>query len=354
MRLLISCLILFTLVSNLLLSQTDSIGEEKKGKPIIQVFGNFDYNATKDAQKKYSFWFGRAHFGYEYQFNKQFAGRVILDIGRPTTVGQIEVTDTSGNNLNVSNTSKVGSYYTMTLKFASLEWKPNEHVKLQAGGILQNHYIAQEKFWGYRYLAETFQDRYYKIPSSDLGIIGFFNINKIIAFDLALTNGEGFRFDQDPYGHMKIAGGLDLNLVKGLQLRLYYHNKSSGDSINNATEQLFSFFTGYKLKEKFRIGFEYNYMQSLRNISGFNSGGISIYGSYCIFKKIEVFARYDRLNYYEPDNVNLIGVDTGDAVITGLHYAPVKGVNVSLNYQGWFEKNSITTNHVLLSFEYML
>jgi len=40
------------------------------GKPIIQVFGNFDFNATKDAQKQYGFWFGRAHFGYEYQFNK--------------------------------------------------------------------------------------------------------------------------------------------------------------------------------------------------------------------------------------------------------------------------------------------
>ena len=38
-------------------------------------------------------------------------------------------------------------------------------------GVLQNHYITQEKFWGYRYVAPTFQDKYYGIPSSDLGII---------------------------------------------------------------------------------------------------------------------------------------------------------------------------------------
>jgi len=60
----------------------------------------------------------------------------------------------------VTNTSIAGSYYTMTLKFASLEWKPNEHFKVQAGGILQNHSITQEQFWGYRYVAPTFQDKF--------------------------------------------------------------------------------------------------------------------------------------------------------------------------------------------------
>ena len=172
-------------------SQTDTTGTHK-GKPIIQVFGNFDYNATQGTQKKYGFWFGRAHFGYDYQFNNHFSGKIIIDAGRPTTVGQIEVTDTTGLNLNTSNTSKEGSYYTMTLKFASLEWKPNEHIKIQAGGVLQNHYITQEKFWGYRYVAPTFQDKYYGIPSSDLGIIAYFKINEKLGFDIAFTNGEGF------------------------------------------------------------------------------------------------------------------------------------------------------------------
>ena len=139
MRLLVAFLFLFYLLPKPLLSQSDSIGDINKGKPIIQVFGNFDFNATKGVEKKYSFWLGRAHFGYEYSFNKQFSGRIVLDIGRPTTVGEIEVTDTSGYNFEVTNSSKEGSYYTMTLKFALLEWKPNKHIRLQAGGILQNH-----------------------------------------------------------------------------------------------------------------------------------------------------------------------------------------------------------------------
>lgn len=75
-------------------NQTDTTFKPS-GKIIIQVFGNFDYNATQDVDKKYGFWFGRAHFGYEYQFSKQFSAKIIIDGGRPTTIGQISVTDTS-------------------------------------------------------------------------------------------------------------------------------------------------------------------------------------------------------------------------------------------------------------------
>jgi hypothetical protein len=85
----------------------------------------------------------------------------------------------------------------MTLKFASLQWQPNEHFNVQVGGVLQNHYITQEKFWGYRYVAPTFQDKYYGISSSDLGLIAYYKANEKFGFDVALTNGEGFRFDQD-------------------------------------------------------------------------------------------------------------------------------------------------------------
>ena len=243
----------------------------------------------------------------------------------------------------------------MTLKFASLEWKPNKHIRLQAGGILQNHYITQEKFWGYRYLAETFQDRYYKIPSSDLGAIGYFTVNKKIAFDLAVTNGEGFRFDQDQHGKVKLAGGIDLILIKDLQMRLYTHQKMYGDSIYNATEQLYSFFAGYRLMEKLRIGFEYNTVLSYNGLNDLNSGGLSAFTSLDVYKGIELFARYDFLdNDYSEEDVTINGYGDGNTLITGIHYNPVKGVNVSLNYQGWFEANTTTRNHLLISFEYKL
>lgn len=86
-------------------SQTDTTATHK-GKPIIQIFGHFDHNVTQDAQKKYGFWSGRAHFGYEYQFNKQFSCKIIINVGHPATVGQIYVTDTTDLNLSQMTHSK--------------------------------------------------------------------------------------------------------------------------------------------------------------------------------------------------------------------------------------------------------
>jgi hypothetical protein len=328
------------------------------GKPIIQVFGNFDYNAADNVQKQFGFWFGRAHFGYEYLFSPQFSGKIIIDAGRPTTVGQISVVNASGDNLSVTNASKEGSYYTMTLKFALLEWKLNEQFKIQAGGILQNHYITQEKFWGYRYIAPTFQDKYYGIPSSDLGFIAYYKANKKIGFDLALTNGEGFRFDQDAYGDVKLAGGIDFIPVKNLQTRFYYDHTSSKNPSKLATQQLISFFAGYKFQDKFRVGGEYNYRINHQNISNHNLFGWSFYGSYALKKNIELFARYDLLqtNTLSGQNSSWYAQNTGSAVITGVHFSPVKGINLSLNYQGWIleEKENERQHHILFSFEYKL
>lgn len=343
--------------NNQLKAQNDTTFKPS-GKPVIQVFGNFDYNATREAQKKYGFWFGRAHFGYEYQFSRQFSGKIIIDAGRPTTVGQIEVSDTAGNGLHVTNSSKEGSYYTMTLKFASLEWKPNDFISVQAGGILQNHYITQEKFWGYRYLAETFLDRYYRIPSSDLGFIVYLKPSKKTSFDVALTNGEGFRFDQDKYGDVKIATGFDFFPIKGVQTRIYYDYSTSDNPEKPAEQQLFSIFAGYRFKAIFRIGAEYNYRKNHLYVSDHNLYGCSFYASYTLRKNIEIFARFDRLqsNTLQGETTGWYFQNTGQAYISGIHYNPAKGINLSLNYQGWQPDDSDTQfqHHILVSFEYKL
>lgn len=338
-------------------SQSDTTFKSK-GNLIIQVFGNFDYNATQEAQKKYAFWIGRAHLGYQYQYTKQLSGKIIIDAGRSSTFGNISVADSLGNNMNVTNSSREGSYYTMILKLASIEWKPNEHFVFQAGAILQNHYITQEKFWGFRYVLPTFQDRYYSIPSSDLGFIAFYKINEKIGLDLALTNGEGFRFDQDNYGDLKLAGGLDFVPIKGLQTRLFYDYTKSENPLKPSEQQLFSAFVGYKEKDRFRIGAEYNYRKNHLNINQHNFYGYSVFGSITIFKKTELFARYDNLqaNNLQGETENWNYQNTGQAFITGLQFNPTSGINISLNYQGWKpESNSkVFQNHILVCFEYKL
>lgn len=329
-----------------------------KGNVIIHVFGNFDYNATRDAQQQGKFSIGRAHLGYAYKFNDKFSGKIVLDAGRPTTCETIEVYDSQGNKLDVVDNIKNGSHYTMTLKFASLEWQPNDNVIIQVGGILQNHYITQEKFWGYRYIAPTFQDKYYGIPSGDLGIISYFQINPKLSFDFAITNGEGFRSDQDAYGDFKMAIGLDYFPIEGLQTRFFYDYTKSEKPDNNTQQQLLSLFVGYKQENKFRVGVEYNYRKNHHLINNHDLFGYSIFGSYAVLKQLELFARFDQLrsNKSKGESHGWNYNNTGQAYISGVSYSPVKGINFSLNYQGWQPENNNLNfqHHILLSFEYKL
>ncbi len=323
-----------------------------KLKPIVQVFSVAAYDVENSS---YGYSFGRAHLGFQYQFNKKWGAKIIIDRGKSTSVGEITVTDADGNTLTVVNSSSEGSCYTMFLKFASLQWKANNRLTLESGAILQNHYITQERFWGLRFVAQTFQDLYWEIPSSDLGFIAYYNINPKVSFDAALTNGEGPRIKQDAFGKVKLAGGLNFNPTEKIQTRIFYHNKQTGtDTLS--TEQMISFFAGYKPWSKLRIGGEYNYMSNLNNTVGVKSDGFSIYSAYNIAEKIQIFARYDRL-FYNTDNIAEEDTEgDGNTFIGGICYSPVKGINVSMNYQGWIpdQKENDTENKFLISIEYKL
>ncbi len=135
----------------------------------------------------------------------------------------------------------------------------------------------------------------WKTPSSDLGFIATYKLNKVITIDVAITNGEGPRYKQDAFGKVKIAGGLDINPSEKIHTRIFYHNRQSGID-NTATEQMISLFMGVQQSEKIRIGGEFNYMENL-----------------------DVNIRND-----------------GNSIMTGISHSPIKGINISLNYQGWF------------------
>lgn len=316
--------------------------------PIVQVFGAAAYDVGNN---HYGYSFGRAHLGFQYQFDDKWSAKMILDRGRPTTINEITVADTTGNMLNVDYSSKEGSYYTMWLKFASLKWQVNDAFLLKGGAILQNHYITQERFWGFRYIAQTFQDLYWHIPSTDLGFMACYKINDVFAVDAAVTNGEGSRVKQDVFGKVKLAGGLDFNPTDKIQTRIYYHNKPSGFA-NEGMEQMFSVFTGIRAKENFRIGGEFNYMQNLNNNMQLDSYGFSFYAAWEFIERTNIFARYDKLFYDKTANINPFM--NGNTIMSGITYSPLEKINLSLNYQGWIpdDQDSDYENHVLMSMEY--
>jgi rhodanese-related sulfurtransferase len=322
------------------------------GKPIVQVFGNFDFNLSPENNQLFRFWIGRAHFGYQHSFNEKWQAKIIIDAGRPTSMSEFAIFDTANNLLNGNINLNEGSFYTMTLKFASLEWKPIKNLKLQAGSVLLNHYITQEKFWGYRYLAQTFQDKYYGLPSGDLGLIAYYTANEKLGIDFSLTNGEGFRKDQDINGNIKIAAGLDYFPLKSLQTRVYYEYYKSKISNQILEQQMLSAFIGYKFKESFRIGAEYNTRYNQQFIQNLDLSGFSVFGTYCLNKTFEFFARYDYL--INANNTNSTKYPNLFAVISGFQYSPIEGINIGLNYQliKSGESFSNLNQHALISFEY--
>lgn len=322
-----------------------------KGSFIMQVFSYSDLNIIKNNSNIMRFSISRAHLGYKYAFNNEFLANIIIDAGRPTMINQAIVYDSNG--YEIKGNYSQGSYYSMALKFASIEWKPNNFFKIQAGGILQNHYITQERFWGQRFVFPTFQDIYFGIPSGDFGFISFIKINNKFKLDFALTNGEGFRFDQDPTGNLKYSFGLDFLPFNKFETRIFYditNPKLKSQSI----QELYSFFAGYKGINKLKIGFEYNYRKNSLFITNNNLHGYSIYSIYSINPKLNIFARYDNINSTKLIDLTESESIQNHTIISGITYTPTKGLYLSLNYQRWNKTQVSPTpeNHIQFNIEF--
>lgn len=340
-------------------SGLQSFSQEKKteagfdfGKltPIAQVFATGHYNLNGQL---YDYHFGRAHLGLQYKFDDDWSAKIIIDRGNPTCIGDITVNDSAGQQFIVNSDVREGARYTMFLKFAALRWKATERLTLETGAVLQNHYITQERFWGFRYVAQTFQDLYWHLPSSDLGFIAFYKFNKTFAIDLAVTNGEGPRLQQDKLGSVKLAGGLDINPSGNFSTRIYYHHKASNTSAGE-TEQMFSAFAGWRISAKSRVGIEFNLMDNLQHVDGLQSYGYSVYGAVNISPRVQTFGRFDRLLNELPGNEALTGFENLSAMIAGFSVNAVRGVYCSLNYQGFIPDGEDLNHGFNLSFEFKI
>jgi hypothetical protein len=304
-----------------------------KLKPIVHFFANAEYNPSADVSKDYSLWIGRAMFGFQYQYDKHWSAKFLVDRTRLT-----------------------GSMNTMYLKVASLRWTPNDRFALEGGAVNQNNFLAFEAFYGYRFVAETFQDRYYLITSSDLGFAAYYKISDKLSLDASVTNGEGPRIDQDDFGKVKLAGGINFYPIRQIQTRVFYHLKSSGEPGYTAKEQLFNAFIGYRPDEKVRFGAEFIYIMGYQGIPGFVTYGGTVFGSVTLYKNLNFLIRYDRLIDKNHADIIIASLVSQNALITGFSLSPVKGITLCLNYQGSYRlSNSGPASHrVLLSFEYKM
>ncbi|NEW79217.1 MAG: hypothetical protein GZ086_07265 [Gelidibacter sp.] len=318
--------ILFISISSF--SQSTEEDFKPSGEVQFKVFWNYHYDFTQNATKTSAFELDRSYLGYKYNFSKDISAKITFDAG--------------------SNTG--GSEYTAFLKIAQLDWKVANGVKLSMGLIGLKQFNDQEDFWGYRYLFKSFQDQNGFGSSADLGINGEFAITKNLKANFFLINGEGFRAIQDADGNQKIGGNLVFTPVKGLIAKIYADNQPTEIGADITT---YSFFAGYSAVN-WRLGAEYNVQNNATKFASpaadHNLDGFSIYSTYVINKKFEVFGRYDQIssNILTGETTAWNNSKDGSQMITGIQYAPLKGLKFALNYQGFNFDDSTKDNKSLV------
>lgn len=329
-------LLSFIIASASLFAQTANDDFKPTGAPLFKVFWNYNTDLSKNATKNSAFELNRAYFGYQYSYTKDISAKVVLDVANNTG----------------------GSAYTFLLKAAQLDWKVANSVKLSMGLIGMKQFNDQEEFWGYRYIFKSFDDEQSFGSSADLGINAEFDLSKTLKANFVVFNGEGYKNIQDINGNQKVGGSLIFTPVKSLTTKIYFDSQPTTGS--KAITSL-ALFAGYKVDD-WKLGAEYNKLNNGKKYSSPSVGnqldGISIYATYVINKKVEIFGRYDQLNSntLTGDTTAWNYAKDGSQIITGIQYAPVKGLKFALNYQGFSFDNSALNSQtkVFLNAEFKL
>ena len=157
--------------SHLIAQAQEVKSDAPKGKPIVQVFTNFHAGFGED-NDNIGFELDRSYLGYEYNFGKGLSVKAVMDIGM---------------------SSDVDDYHRIVyIKNAMVSWTTGA-LTLNGGLISTTQFNFQEKFWGYRYIMKSFQDKYKFGSSADLGISASYKFTDWISADAIVVNGEGYK-----------------------------------------------------------------------------------------------------------------------------------------------------------------
>ena len=248
----------------------DAKNEEPKGKAIVQVFGNFHTGLGAESDDR-GFELERSYLGYEYKFGNGLSAKGVMDIGQ---------------------SSDVSDYQRIAyIKNAMISWKSG-NLTLNGGLISTTQFNIQEKFWGYRYIMKSFQDKYKFGSSADLGISTAYKFTNWISADVIIVNGEGYKKIQKNDG-LNYGLGITLTPAKGFLTRLYGGlNESEEEGMQDIANV--AAFMGYK-NDKFTVGAEYNYMENASYNEESDQSGYSVFASVNLPKNISLYARFDDL-----------------------------------------------------------
>lgn len=301
------------------------------GKAVIKVFMDwhqgFGGDSVVDYTKESGFALNRGVVGYEHHFSPRLRTKVIVDVDNP-------------------NAGKLTEVAYMRNAYLAYE---DDRLEAVFGVLGMKQFKAQENNWGYRYIYKSAMDEYKFNNSVDAGLYLKYKFLNWLAADMAITNGEGAKSQQDTEGKYRMGYGLEVKPIDGFMFRTYYdylYAPDATDDAKNGNQDLISFLFGYE-KNNYRIGLEYDILRNYKFELKDNRDIFSVYGSLNFKKKFQAFLRYDKLmaeNAKVSENVTLAGFE----------WAVVKGVNISPNfrYKSYPDSDQPDAKYFYLNFEY--
>ena len=301
------------------------------GKAVFKVFTNWHQGFGGDSEVDYAeesgFELTRGVIGYEYQFAPRLSSKVIVDMDNPNSGKLTEV-----------------AY----IRNAYLAYE-GDRLSAVFGILGMKQFKTQENYWGYRYIYKSAMDEYKFNNSVDVGIILEYKVFDWLSADMAFTNGEGAKKQQDTEGKYRVGYGLEIEPIDGLAFRTYYDYFYAPDAIEdvvNENQDMISFFFGYE-KDNLRLGVEYDMLKNHKFNLNDDRDIFSAYGSLQFKEKFQAFIRYDKLmaeNALASENV----------AMAGMEWAVVKGVKISPNfrYKSFQDTDQPDAKYFYLNFEY--
>lgn len=288
------------------------------------VYGDLFLNANHSFEKeKSSLRMNRLHLGYKYEFSDSLYFNGMIESAR-------EDYDATGNYAGITD------LFEFALGFS------NKNLKGKIGLIGTELNQLQEKLWQHRYVDKVYADKYGFSPTNDFGAIVVYEFSEALSVDIALTNGEGHK-EYETDSNFRLAMGLTLQSPDGLVFRLF------GDVLddkNGSTQTNLIAILGYT-SEIISFGLEWNQQLNASHIDGYDRGGPSVYLSYNLNKKYQIFGRYDLLESDLSSDAEAFVSNNGDGqlVIAGLQYRVNQNVVLSLNNRNWisdYDDNTVS------------
>jgi len=302
------------------------------GEPIVRIFSNFHTDLSNEFNES-AFEITRTYLGYKYFVNEYFSTDVKIDIGN------------LGSALSGSGIKRY-----VYFKHIALQYNKGKFI-WNFGIIPTKLFIMQEKCWGHRYLYKTLPDKHEFGYSADAGTSLEYRFNSNISADISIMNGEGYKKPQLD-NTFRTGFGITIQISEHLVSRFYYDF-----IVKEEVQSTFVSFLGWE-NERLTFGIEVDYMTNSNYVLNQNQTGYSMYASYLLSEKFEIFGRFDKLASNKLDGMenNWNNSNDGQAIICGIQFMPVDEAKIALNYRNWYSTAVDTGNQpfLFLSIEFNL